>query len=106
MIMKRFEINPYDNGPYFEEEFNKKISGSVHVHTMQAPYNEGKPILLYAFFPDAIKEKEKEVLRYCEICGKESHFLIRRASFPDIETCIRCHNDLAATEPIIIIEKF
>jgi len=33
------------------------LKGAVHVHTVQAPYNNREPMLIYAFYPDDYKNE-------------------------------------------------
>lgn len=74
MRIKRFEIDPYDSGPYFEDQMNKFIDGATHIHTMQAPYNDRKPILIYAFYPDEDKARTIQPLEEHFKIGDEVEF--------------------------------
>jgi len=57
MKVKRFEVNLHDYDRFWEEDINALLKGAVHVHTVQAPYNNREPMLIYAFYPDDYKNE-------------------------------------------------
>jgi len=55
MILKKLEINKYDYGRYWEEKMNKELKDATYVFMTEAPYNEGRTLILYAYYPDKPK---------------------------------------------------